>query len=163
MQALEQDIAALDAPDALEVHTRLATAISQLDTFTERQLATMNEAVTSMVGRTQAAAAKLTELQNRVDSAAAELARLEGEAAQLAEDHADTLPTLAAWTQADLDLAEGMSSTMIATGGGTAANLHAELAGIRQRLTELDDVLGPMLAAHTRAYEEARQIRQRRG
>ena len=49
--------------------------------------------------------------------------------------------------------------TILSTGGSPLEIVRGELDGIIQRLTELDGILGPLLAAHARAYEEARQIR----
>lgn len=158
-QALEQDVAALDAADAPEISARLTAAVAQLTTLTERQRASMSEAATTMVARAEAAARELEELEARRDTAAADLDRLAAEAKQLMAEHGDTLPMLAAWSKADLELAEGMRRAMINTVGTVLENVHAELSGITQRLTELDDLLGPMLAAHARAYEDARQIR----
>ena len=159
-QALEQEIAELDAADAAEVSARLAAAAGHLASITERQRAAMSEAEASTVVRAETAAKELEELEHRQESAAAELVRLEGEAARLMAEHSDTLPMLAAWSQADLDLARGLRAAMVtATGDTTLASVSAELDGIRQRLTELDEVLGPLLVKHTRAYEQARQAR----
>lgn len=156
---LEQEIKELDAADAPEVSSRLAAALGRLASITERQRAAMSEAAASTVARADTAAKELEELEQRKETAAAELARLEGEAEQLMSAHRDTLPVLAAWSQADLDLAQGLRAAMVTTDGGALEGVSAELNGIRQRLTELDEVLGPLLTEHTRAYEQARQPR----
>jgi len=158
-QALEQDVATLDAADAPEVSARLAAAVGRLAALTERQRATMGEDAAGVVDRAETAAKELAELQARRDTAAGDLARLESEAAQLLAEHGDTLPMLAAWSKADVDLAEGLRTAILTTGGTVLESLHAELSGINQRLTELDEVLGPLLTKHTRAYEEARKDR----
>jgi chromosome segregation ATPase len=159
VQALELEVAALDAGDGPEVCARLAAAVGQLATLTEAQRAMMGDAAASIADRAEAAARELAELHARRDTAAADVERLESEAAQLMAEHADTLPMLTAWSQADLDLAEGVCTAMLTTGGTVLESLHAELSGITQRLTELDEVLGPLLAKHARAYEEARRVR----
>lgn len=156
---LEQEIKELDAADAAEVSARLAAALGRLASVTEGQRAAMSETAASMAARAETAARELQELEQRKETAAAELAKLEGEAEQLVSEHRDTLPVLAAWSQADHDLAQSLRAAMVTTDGSALEGVTAELNGIRQRLTELDEVLGPLLAEHTRAYEQARQAR----
>lgn len=157
--ALEREVAALDAADVPEVDARLAAAVGQLAALTLSQRAVMSEAAADMARQAEAAAGELAELQAERDTSAAELARLEGDAALLAAERKETLPMLAAWAKADLDLADSLRTVVLGTGGTTLDSVRAELAGIGRRLTELDDVLGPVLAAHTEAYEQARQPR----
>jgi DNA repair exonuclease SbcCD ATPase subunit len=157
--ALEADIAVLDAADAPEVGERLASAIERLASVTEQQRATLSDEAATMIVRAETAASELGDLRARMDAAASEAARHEGETARLKAEHGDTLAMLAAWSRADLDLADGMRKAIPGTGDSPLESLVGELGGITQRLTELDGILRPLLATHARAYEVARQIR----
>jgi chromosome segregation ATPase len=162
VRTLEADIAALDAADAPEVSDRLATAVERLTSLTAHQRAVMSDKAADMVARAETAASELAGLRARADTAAADVARHESDAAALMAEHGDTLSMLAAWAKADLDLAEGMRKAFPTTGQtaeSTLDRVRTELGAITHRLTELDDILGPLLAAHSRAYEQARQAR----
>lgn len=159
VQDLEADIAALDVPDAADVGERLASAVARLAALTERQRDVLRGEAADAVARAERAASELAGLRARTDTAAADVARHESESEQLMAAHGDTLATLAAWSHADLDLAEGMREALPATNGTVLENLHSELEGITKRLTGLDEILGPLLTTHARAYERARQIR----
>jgi DNA repair exonuclease SbcCD ATPase subunit len=156
---LEADVAALDAADATAVAERLASAVERLALLSEQQRSALSDDAGAMIVRAESAASELSDLRARADAAAAETARHEDEAAQLKAAHGDTLAVLAAWSRADLDLADGMRQTIPGTSDNPTRSLLGELDGITQRLRELDGVLGPLLDVHASAYEEARKTR----
>jgi chromosome segregation ATPase len=159
VQALEEDLAALDASGGVDVIARLTAATQRLAALTDNQRASASEEAASLAVKVKAAVGELTELRDRVATAAADLARHESDAEQLRAEHSDTLPVLAAWSQADLNLASGLRTALLSTADTPLEAVHAELTGIRQRLEQLDELLGPLLAEQTRAYEQARQVR----
>ena len=73
--------------------------------------------------------------------------------------HREMLPVLTAWSQADADLADGLSAAGFGTVGSALETVVNELNGICKRLTELDKSLQPLLATHAKAYEDTRQVR----
>jgi chromosome segregation ATPase len=159
VRELEQDIAALDATDGPDVIARFTVAAGRLAALGESQRATVGEEADGLAARAETAARELAELQDRIDTATAELAQHESEAEQLNAAHSDTLPLLAAWSQADLELAAGLRAVLLSTADTPLKAVHAELGGIRQRLTQLDELLGPLLSEQTLAYEQARAAR----
>jgi DNA repair exonuclease SbcCD ATPase subunit len=158
-EQLEADVAALDVADASEVSARLAAAIEQVASLTRQQRAALSDAAAAVIGRAETATRELEELRKRSDTAAADVARHESDAAQLKEEHGETLAMLIAWGKADLALADGMSTAIPATGGSALNSLRSELRSMTQRLTELDVAIGPLLEEHASAYKKARRIR----
>jgi hypothetical protein len=118
-----------------------------------------NVHIIPMVAAAQTAARELDELRARRDAAASDLAARESGTAQLAAELSAMLPVLAAWSTADQDLVEGLRATGFAADGSALDHVRNDLADIKRRLTGLDEVLGPLLAAHAQAYEEARKVR----
>jgi chromosome segregation ATPase len=159
VQALEEDIAVLDAADGADVIARVITAAERLATMTDSQRVTAGEKAAGLAARAEAAARELRELQDRADTATADLSRRENDAEQLKTAHSDTLPMLAAWTQADLDVANGLRTVLLSTADTPLQAVQGELSGMRQRLAQLDEVLGPLLVAQAQSYEQARQVR----
>ena len=159
VQALEEDIAELDATDGVDVIARVITASERLATMTDSQRVTAGEKAAGLSARAEAVAKELRELQDRADTATADLARRENDAEQLKTAHSDTLSMLAAWTKADLDVANGLRTVLLSTADTPLQAVQGELDGMQQRLAQLDEVLGPLLAAQTQAYEQARQVR----
>jgi chromosome segregation ATPase len=159
MKTLEEAVAAAGAADAPEIGARIAAAARQFAALTGRQREAIGAEADTLVAAADLAAAELDEQRVRRDTAAADLERRETDAAQLAADHREMLPVLTAWTQADADLADGLQAVGLGTGGSALQTVRTELDGIRQRLADLDELLRPLLAAHARAYEDARQVR----
>ena len=159
VQALEEDIAALDATDGADVIARVITAAERLATMTDSQRVTAGAKAAGLAARAEAAAEELRGLQDQADTATADLARRENAAEQLKTAHSDTLPMLAAWTKADLDVANGLRTVLLSTADTPLQAVQGELNGMQQRLAQLDEVLGPLLTAQTQAYEQARQVR----
>jgi chromosome segregation ATPase len=157
--ALEAEVAGLDVAEASEVGERLAVAIERIASVTEQHRAALSNEAAALVAKAEAAARELGALRARADAAASDVARYEDEAAQLKAEHGDTLPMLAAWSRADLDLADGMRTAIPSTGERALESVRGELDAITKRLTDLDGILHPLLNAHADAYVEARQIR----
>jgi chromosome segregation ATPase len=158
-KALEGAVEAAGAADAPEVCARIADAIEQLAALTGLQREAIGAEAEKLADAVQLAFAELSEQRTRRDSAAEELEHHESQAAQLAADHQEMLPVLAAWRQADADLAEGLRAAGFGTGDRAFEAVVSELDSIRQRLTDLDGSLRPLLASHAEAYEAARQMR----
>ena len=159
MKVLEEAAAAAGTADAPEIGGRIAAAAAQLTALTGRQREAIGEEADQRVADAERAAGELNEQRARRDAAAADLARRESEAAQLAAEHREMMPVLTAWSQADADLADGLSAAGLEADGNAVITVANELNGIRQRLTELDTSLQSLLAKHAKAYEDARQVR----
>jgi DNA repair exonuclease SbcCD ATPase subunit len=114
-----------------------------------------------------------TEVAAAADAAARELARrgeltaeLEArkqEAEQLLAEQQRILPGLQARQQADRDLAAGLDVGGLPAGESAVSRVRAELAGIEQRIADIEAVLKPLLRQHVQEYEDARQIRNLTG
>lgn len=159
VRVLEEAVAAVGVADASEIGQRIEQAVGQLTALTERQREVIGEEADEQVAGAEKTAWELAEQRVRRDGAAADLAKRESEAAQLAAEHREMLPTLIAWTQADADLAEGLRAADFGAAGSALETVVTELTGIRQRLSDLDNSLRPLLADHAEAYEDARQVR----
>jgi chromosome segregation ATPase len=159
VKVLEETIAVAGVADAPEIGTRIAEAAGQFAALTGRQREAIGEEAEKLVADAERAARKLEEQRARRDATAADLAKWESEAAQLTAEHREMLPVLTAWSQADADLTEGLSAAGFGTGSSALETVVTELNGIRQRLTDLDNSLRPLLADHAEAYEDARRVR----
>jgi hypothetical protein len=102
---------------------------------------------------------RIRDLASRNEVVSADLAQHEVEVAQLAAEHQERLSVLAAWSQADADVANGLRAAGFGASGSALEIVTAELNDVRQRLATLDDTLGQLLADHALAYEETRQTR----
>jgi Skp family chaperone for outer membrane proteins len=113
------------------------------------------------LAETERSLAEKTAEADRLRERASELERAEreSEAAQLTADHSEVISVLAAWRQADAEVVDGLQAAGYDTGGTALETVRIELNGIRDRLIDLDDRLGPLLREHARAYEEARRPR----
>jgi chromosome segregation ATPase len=159
LRELETAAAALDAADAPEISARLAAATELVAALTEQQRAALSDEAEAVVTRAEAAATELADLRARADRAAADVVSHESDTAQLKAEHETTLTMLVAWGKADGELVDGMRAAIPSAAGSPLDSLRAELSGTAARLTELDAALGPLLAEHDRAYQEARRIR----
>lgn len=159
VRILEEAVAAAGAADAAEIGTQIAAAARQFAALTGRQREAIGAEADMSVADAEQAARELDEQRARRDAARADLAKCESDRAQLAAEHRETLPVLTAWSQADADLAEGLRATGFGTGLSALETVAAELTSIRERLTDLDNALRPLLADHAEAYEKARQLR----
>jgi DNA repair exonuclease SbcCD ATPase subunit len=159
VNALEEKVAAAEVADAPEIGIRIAEAAERFAALTERQRDVIGEAADKLVADADAAIKELGEQRARRDAAAADLARHESDAAQLAADYNEQLPVLTNWSKADADLADSLRAAGLGTGASALESVEAELSGISQRLTDLDNSLRSLLADHTKAYEDARQVR----
>ena len=159
IKVLEEAVAAAGAADAPEIGERIAVAAEQFTALTGRQREAISAEADILVSAADRAATDLDEQRIRRDTAAADLERRESEAAQLAANYREMLPVLTAWSQADADLANGLSAAGFGTVGSALEIVVNELNGIRQRLAELDKSLQPLLAKHAKAYEDTRQVR----
>lgn len=159
MKVLEEAVAAAGAADAPEIGARIAVAAEQFTALTGRQREAIGAEADTLVAAADRAATELDEQRIRRDTAAADLERRESEAAQLAANYREMLPVLTAWSQADADLANGLSAAGFGTVGSALETVVNELNGICQRLAELDKSLQPLLAKHAKAYEDTRQVR----
>jgi chromosome segregation ATPase len=159
VKILEETVAAADVTDAAEIGTRIARAAGQLAGLTGRQREMIGEEAGKLVADAEMAARELAEQRSRRDAVAADLEKCENEAAQLAAEHREMLPVLTSWSQADADLAEGLRKDGFEAGSNALETVITELTGIRQRLTDLDNSLRPLLADHAEAYEAARRAR----
>ena len=127
--------------------------------MTERQRDAIGAEADALVARAETTARELAEQQARRDAAAADLAKRESDAAQLAAEHRELHPVLAAWTKADADLADGLRATGFLGSESALQSVDAELGSIHQRLTDVDNSLRSLLADHARALEDMLQIR----
>jgi chromosome segregation ATPase len=159
MKVLEEAVAAAGSADASEIGARIAVAAEQFTALTGRQREAIGAEADTLVSASDRAATELDEQRIRRDTAAAELERRESEAAQIAANYREMLPVLTAWSQADADLANGLSAAGFGTVGSALETVGNELNGICQRLAELDQSLQPLLAKHAKAYEDTRQAR----
>jgi hypothetical protein len=159
VRALEGSVAAAGAADAPEIGARIAEAASRLAAMTERQRDAIGVEADALVARAETTARELAEQQARRDAAAADLAKRESDAAQLAAEHRELQPVLAAWTKADADLADGLRAAGFLGSESALQSVDAELGSIRQRLTDVDNSLRSLLADHARALEDMLQIR----
>jgi DNA repair exonuclease SbcCD ATPase subunit len=159
VKVLEEAVAAADVADASEIGTRIVEAAGRLAALTGRQREVLGEEADTLVADAEMAARELDEQRARRDAAATDMAKCESEATQLAAEHLGMLPVLTAWSQADADLAEGLRAAGFGAGGSALETVVTELTSIRQRLTDLDNGLRPLLADHAEAYEEARRVR----
>jgi len=158
-KVLEEAVAAAEAADAPEIGARIAVAAEQFTTLTGQQREAIGAEADTVVAAAARAATELDEQRIRRDTAAADMERRESEAAQLAASYREMLPVLTAWSQADADLADGLSAAGFGTIGSALETVVNELNGICKRLTELDRSLQPLLATHAKAYEDTRQVR----
>lgn len=159
MKALEESVAAAGAADAPEIGARIAEAAGQLAALTGPHREAAGESADKLIADAEQAARELDEQRARRDAAAAELAKRESDAQRMHADFGEMVPVLTAWRQADADLAEALRAGGFGAGASAAATVVSELNDIRQRLSDLDDTLRPLLADHTGAYEEARRAR----
>jgi chromosome segregation ATPase len=114
--------------------------------------------VRELITEAGAAAAELDRQQARRDAVAAELADREKRAGQLREELERLFPALAAWQQADADLAESLRQAGLEGGPSPLESVQAELAGLGDRMSALDEQLRLLFAQHVQAYHEARRI-----
>lgn len=159
VKALEEAVAVAGVADAPEIGARIAEAASQLAELTERQREAIGEEADRLAAEAVRAARDLGEQRARRDAAIADLANRENEAAQLAADYSEMMPILTAWSQADAELADGLHAAGFGEAGSALETVVTELNGIRQRLTDLDNSLRPLLADHAKAYENAHRVR----
>jgi hypothetical protein len=142
--------------DALDVAlTELTRAIARA----AGELAASERSLPGILAEAEAVRARVGELRRSRDAALEVLAGHEAEAERLAAEHRETLPVLAAWSEADAALAEGMGAAGFPMDGGALEAAITELGSVRERLAMLDSILRPLLEEHARAYEVARQIR----
>jgi len=71
----------------------------------------------------------------------------------------DRARQLAAWSQADAVLVEGLQTSAFNADGNALETMQTELNSIRDQLIGVDDRLRPMLREVAEAYEEARKAR----
>lgn len=159
VQVLGEAVVAAGVADAPVIDAQIAAAARQFAALTGRQREAIGAEADTIVADAEQAARELDQQRARRDAALADLAKRESEAAQIATEHRETLPVLTAWTQADADLAEGLRAAGFGTGLSALETVTTELTGIRQRLTDLDNTLRPLLADHAEAHEKARQAR----
>lgn len=157
VKALEEAVTAAGVADTPEIRVRISEAVGKLATLSEQQREAIGEGADKLVADAQKAARELGDQQVCRD-ATADLAKRESEAAQSAADQSEMISVLTAWSQADADLADGLQAAGFGTGGNTLETVQTELNGVRDRLIDLDNRLGPLLREHARAYEEARRV-----
>jgi chromosome segregation ATPase len=158
LRDLESSVSAASAAEAGQVVTRLRTVAGQFGQLTAKQLDAVGGQVRELIAGARAAAAELEQQQARRDVAAAELAERTGQAEQLREELERMLPSLAAWRQADADLADGLRQGGLEGGGSPLEVVRAELADFGRRIAVLDEKLRPLFADHAQAYNEARRV-----
>jgi len=159
LKALEESVTAVGVADSLEIGARIAEAASQFAAMTERQREAIGAQADTLVARAETATRELAEEQARRDAASADLAKRESDAAQLAAEHREMQPALAAWSKADADLAGGLRAAGFSASESALQSVEAELCSIRQRLTDVDNSLRSLLADHAKALEEMFRIR----
>jgi len=159
--ALEEAVAAAGVADAPDIATRIAEAARRFTALTAAQRDAVSAAAERLIAEAETAARELSEQQARRESAAADLTRMESDAARLAKEHSEMLPVLAAWSQADHDVADGLRAAGFGTGqaGSPLSTVLGELDGIRGRLAGLDETLRRLLADHAKTYEDVRRSR----
>lgn len=164
--ALEAAVAEAGAGDGAEVVHGLTEAAHQLLQLTDEQRSLLGAELARLVAEATDAAERVAAERDRRDEQAHELTARLAEAEQLRQEYQRTLPALELHRRADQDLADGLSSAgLSAEGSGLApegsglARARAALADIAQRITDLDNLLRPLLQEHTRAYEEATKVR----
>jgi hypothetical protein len=157
--ALQESVAAAGVADSAEIGERIADAVGQLAAITDRQREAIGAAADSLVERAETTAKELAEQQTRRDAAAADLAKRQSDAAQLAAEHREMLPVLAAWSKADADLANGLRMAGFPANESALQSVDAELDSIRKRLADVDSSLRSLLADHAKAVEDTLRIR----
>jgi chromosome segregation ATPase len=118
-----------------------------------------------------AGVADAPEIGAQIAAAARQFAALTGRQREAIGAEADTIVADAEQAARELDqqrarrdaaladLAEGLRAAGFGTGLSALETVTTELTGIRQRLTDLDNALRPLLADHAEAHEKARQAR----
>jgi DNA repair exonuclease SbcCD ATPase subunit len=159
LATLEAAVADPDAGDAAEIGARLAAAAGELRAITQRQREVLGEHTSKLIADAELASSVLSEEQARNDAAAADLAARTKQAEQMTAELRKNLEVLAAWRQADAELADGLSAAGLAEGESALQRARAELAAVEKRISDLDGQLRPLLAEHARAYKEAREAR----
>lgn len=160
LRTLEQSTTTAQETEAEQVSADLTAAARALASLTERQrsavgaeLSAMTDAVETAVRQTAEQREQLADLKDRLAAQIAE--------AQELKNATDTdLPALQLHVQADAELVSGLDNAGLGNGDLRVDRVKGALADVAQRLADLDTNLRPLLIAHARAYEQARQIRR---
>lgn len=158
LRDLESVVPAASAAEATQVTAGIQAAAERFSQLSARQLEVLGDQVRSLIDGARDAAAEISEQQARGDAAAAELAEREKQSEELREELERTLPALAAWRQADADLADGLRQAGLEAGVSPLEAVRAELAELGQRMSDLEERLRPLFAEHAQKYHQARQV-----
>ena len=131
-----------------------------MHTLSKRQRAVLGEQTSKFIADTKAADQTLEKVQASRHATEAELSARSEQAEQVTAELDRGHAALTAWCQADADLADALSVAGLPTGASALPRIRAELSAISERLSDMDRQLQPALAAHARAYQEARSIRR---
>jgi chromosome segregation ATPase len=145
--------------DGETVVADLSAAAQRLLELTENQRKLLDSESRALLSSIEAAETRLTRAHDDRDKRAAELATRLAEADELRHEQEETLPALQAHRQADAALADALSTAGLTTGESGIQRVRAALAEVETQLAAIDGLLRPLMAEHTRAYEEERQIR----
>jgi len=159
LRDLEDAIPAAWVTDAAEVAAGLDRAVERFGALAAEQCGVLSEQAREMIAQAENAARELSEQRSCRDAAAADLAERAEQARQLQEELERMLPQLAAWRQADAELADGLGQAGLDPDAAPLEAVRAELAELGDRMSALDATLRQALTRHAQAYNEARRIR----
>ncbi|MFC6880232.1 MULTISPECIES: hypothetical protein [Actinomadura] len=164
--ALRAEIDAM-APTAEQAERAVADASDRLLHLTEEQLARLAPDVRRALEDADAAHTELAELraqragaEERIEADRAELASASEGFESLRRRHEEVLNPLRAYQQADRELATALArdeGPSLTKESGLARAQNA-LDEVEQRLNDVDDILGRVMAEHARVHEEAHTV-----
>jgi len=160
---LEGAVSQASADEGEEVIRGLEAAARRLLELTEEQRLLIAAGNGQLVAEVAAAADAAARELARRGELTAELDARKQEAEQLLAEQQRILPGLQARQQADRELAAGLDVGGLPAGESAVSRVRAELAGIEQRIADIEAVLKPLLRQHVQEYEDARQIRHLTG
>jgi chromosome segregation ATPase len=166
LPALQARLAAVqeavdDATDAQadQLASGLAAAAGRLAELTTEQRTLVGTELAGLIDDAAAAGAALADETRRHDEVAAEITSRRTEAEQLQHELEHTVSELVQYQRADEAVADGLTIGGVPLADSALARVREALAEITQRLSNLDDLLKPLLEGHARAYADARRVR----
>jgi DNA repair exonuclease SbcCD ATPase subunit len=156
---LETTMSQVSAQEGDDVVRGLSAAARFLLELTEEQRSLLDAGNGRLVLDVAAAAETAARELARRDELTAELAARTKEADQLLAEQQRMLPGLQAMQRADRDLLAGFDAGGLVARESALGRVRTELAEIERRLTDVEELMRPLLRQHAQAYEEARQIR----
>ncbi len=158
--ALEDGIAQSPDRDAEEVASRFSAALRALADLTISQRSVLGADLSAMTDEVESTAKQVAQQREELAELTAQLAAQAAVAEELKAETGQHLPALALHLEADSKLTDGLDAAAIPAGPSSVDRMKTAIDAIANRLADLDQTLKPLLAAHSLAYEQARQIRR---